>query len=111
MFDDNASIACGIDTYNVNGHTKGQQLIKVSGGNEVLIFCSDLIPLKSHVSPPWIMGYDLNAMKTLEEKTSFLNEASRKNWLLFFYHDPKTVAVRIKKDEKYYKIIKEYFVE
>ena len=57
------------------------------------------------------MGYDLSAMKTLEEKTLFLEEASRKNWLLFFYHDPKTVAVRIEKDEKYYKVIEEYFAE
>tara|TARA_Y100000590_G_scaffold458987_1_gene614889 strand:+ start:106 stop:966 length:861 start_codon:yes stop_codon:yes gene_type:complete len=107
LFDDNASIACGIDTYNVNGHTKGQQLIKVSGGNEVLIFCSDLIPLKSHVSPPWIMGYDLNAELTLKEKEVFLDKAAKKGWILFFYHDPLTVAVKIKKDKKYYSIIDE----
>ena len=57
------------------------------------------------------MGYDLNAMKTLEEKTLFLDQASRKKWLLFFYHDPKTIAARIEKDEKYYKVIEEYCAE
>ena len=93
------------------GHTTGQQLIKITVGNDSLVFCSDLIPLKSHLKIPWIMGYDLNAMKTLEEKTLFLEEASRKKWLLFFYHDPKTVAVRIEKDEKYYKIIEEHFAK
>ena len=93
------------------GHTTGQQLIKITVDNDSLVFCSDLIPLRSHLKIPWIMGYDLNAMKTLEEKTLFLEEASRKKWLLFIYHDPKTVAVRIEKDKKYYKVIEEYFAE
>ena len=58
----------GIETYVVNGHTHGQQLIKVKGDGETLVFCSDLIPLKSHFKIPWIMGYDLNAELTLKEK-------------------------------------------
>ena len=35
---------------------------------ETIVFCSDLIPLKSHLKLPWIMGYDLNAELTLKEK-------------------------------------------
>ena len=54
------------------------------------------------------MGYDLNASLTLEEKELFLDKASKENWLLFFYHDPNIVAIRIQKDKKYYKIIDEY---
>tara|TARA_B100000029_G_scaffold150206_1_gene145444 strand:+ start:1884 stop:2738 length:855 start_codon:yes stop_codon:yes gene_type:complete len=108
---DNDEIMDTIEGLAFYGHTTGQQLIKITVNNDSLIFCSDLIPLKSHLKIPWIMGYDLNAMKTLEEKTLFLEEASRKKWLLFFYHDPKTVAVRIAKDKKYYKIIKEYLAK
>ena len=108
---DNEEIMDTIHGLAFYGHTTGQQLIKITVDNDSLIFCSDLIPLKSHLKIPWIMGYDLNAMKTLEEKTLFLEEASRKKWLLFFYHDPKTVAVRIEKDEKYYKIIEEHFAK
>ena len=54
------------------------------------------------------MGYDLNAALSLKEKKLFLDEACDNNWLLFFYHDPYTVAVRIAKDEKYYKVTDEY---
>jgi hypothetical protein len=54
------------------------------------------------------MGYDLNAALTLEEKEVFLNLAADNNWLLFFYHDPKTVAVRIKKSDKYYEVVDKY---
>ena len=105
--DDNTEIIDGISTYVVNGHTYGQQLIKISDCNRSLIFCSDLIPLRSHVRLPWIMGYDLNAVLTLEEKDKFLNLAAKNNWILFFYHDPDTIAVTIKKDSDKFKIVNE----
>ena len=107
LFEDNAIIIEGVEAYNVNGHTKGQQLIKISDHKINLIFCSDLIPLKSHIIPPWIMGYDLNAELTLKEKETFLNKASKQNWTLFFYHDPSVVAIKIKKDQKYYTVTDE----
>jgi len=105
---ENETILDGISTYVVNGHTEGQQLIKIDGEDETIIFCSDLIPLESHLKIPWIMGYDLNASLTMQEKEVFLNKASKNNWILFFYHDPDIIAVKIKKDNKYYKIIDEY---
>ena len=89
------------------GHTTGQQLIKITVNNDSLIFCSDLIPLKSHLKIPWIMGYDLNAVLTLQEKTSFLKEASDNNWWLWLYHDPKVIAIRIKAGKKYYDVVEE----
>ncbi len=104
---DNYKILDGIETYVVNGHTKGQQLVKISDSSGTIVFCSDLIPLKSHLKLPWIMGYDLNAEITLSEKKKFLDQASEENWILFFYHDPECVAVRVKKSEKYYEIIDE----
>ena len=100
-------ILSGISTYVVNGHTHGQQLVKIIDGEDVLVFCSDLIPLKSHIRIPWIMGYDLNAELTLKEKESFLLDAANNRWILFFYHDPKTVAVKIKKSAKYFEVIDE----
>ena len=104
---DNYKILDGIETYVVNGHTKGQQLVKISDSSGTIVFCSDLIPLKSHLKLPWIMGYDLNAEITLSEKKKFLDQASEENWFLFFYHDPDCVAVRVRKSEKYYEIIDE----
>ena len=93
---DNSEIIEGINTYIVNGHTHGQQLIKIDDQGKTIVFCSDLVPLKSHLKLPWIMGYDLNAVLTLEEKQKFFKLASDNKWILFFYHDPETVAVIIK---------------
>ena len=107
IIDENSSIIPGVSTYVVNGHTYGQQLIKVSSNNQTLVFCSDLIPLKSHLKLPWIMGYDLNAVLTLEEKEIFLNLAVDRNWILFFYHDPDCVAVKIEKINNKFEVIDE----
>ena len=108
LVSDNSEILNGVSTYTVDGHTTGQQLIKISDGDKTVVFCSDLIPLKSHLKLPWIMGYDLNAALTLKEKKEFLDKACEFNWLLFFYHDPECVAVRIEKGDKYYEVTDEY---
>ena len=107
LIDDNVEIIKGVSTYSVNGHTIGQQLIKISDKDKNLVFCSDLIPLKSHIKLPWIMGYDLNASLTLKEKKIFLDKASDNNWILFLYHDPDIITVRISKSDKYYDVIEE----
>ena len=105
---ENSEIIKGISTYVVNGHTYGQQLIKVSDEGETIVFCSDLIPLKSHLKLPWIMGYDLNAVLTLEEKEKFLNLAVENSWILYFYHDPETVAVTIEKNGDKFEVLDEF---
>ena len=108
LVEDDARIYDSVSCYSVNGHTSGQQLVIVGDSNDALCFCSDLIPLQSHIKLPWIMGYDLNAELTLKEKKRFLDEAADRNWLLFFYHDPRFIAVRIKHGNKYYDITEEY---
>ncbi len=80
----------------------------MSDEESTLFFCSDLIPLKSHLSLPWIMGYDLNASLTLDEKKTFLDLASENKWILYFYHDPEVVAVTIEKKENRYVVVDEY---
>jgi hypothetical protein len=49
---------------------------------------SDLIPTTAHLPLPWIMGYDLEPLRTLESKRGFLVEAAREGWRIVFEHDP-----------------------
>ena len=107
LVSDDTMIMDGVSTLIVNGHTYGQQLIKIESEGEILVFVADLIPLRSHLQLPWIMGYDLNAVLTLEEKTAFLEKAAQHKWWIWFYHDPDTVAVKISHGEKYYDVIEE----
>lgn len=71
-----------------NGHTTGQQVVKVSDGASTLLYCGDLVPTSAHVRLPWVMGYDLNPLLIIEEKREILSVAAREGWYLFFEHDP-----------------------
>jgi len=96
QFDEN------IDLVTVNGHTPAQQLVKISDTSNTLFYCGDLIPLASHISLPYIMGYDLQPILTLNEKKEILPIAVEENWHLFFEHDPKIAASTITKNERGY---------
>ncbi len=84
----------------VNGHTFSQQLVKVSDGSETLLYCADLIPLYTHINLPYIMSYDLQPLKTLEEKSRILRQAVEENWKLFFEHDPELAAITVDKTDR-----------
>jgi hypothetical protein len=51
----------------------------------------DLFPTTSHLPLPWIMGYDLEPLRTLESKRSLLADAVAGGWRLIFEHDARTV--------------------
>jgi len=78
-----------------NGHTMGQQMVRVTDGKSTLFFCADLFPTASHIPLPYIMGYDLQPLVTLAEKGTLLPRALEEGWILFFEHDPGTEAVRV----------------
>lgn len=86
----------------VNGHTPSQQIIKITDGLKTVLYCADLIPLLAHIPLPYIMGYDLKPLETLEEKRKILQSSLEENWILIFEHDPCVSACTIKQTEKGY---------
>lgn len=94
----------GLHLLVINGHTTAQQIVKIIDDSKTLLFCGDLIPMSSHVPLPYIMGYDLRPLITLEEKRKILNQALDQNWILVFEHDPFITAGTIKLTEKGYSI-------
>jgi glyoxylase-like metal-dependent hydrolase (beta-lactamase superfamily II) len=79
----------------VNGHTFGQQLVRLTEGDQSLLYAGDLLPMTSHVPEAWIMGYDLQPLITLEEKQSILQRAVQKRDVVFFEHDAEADAALI----------------
>ena len=78
----------GISVGISDGHTSGQQYVRVSDGTTTLYYCGDVIPTSSHVRLPWVMGYDLRPLDLIEEKAKLLEQAARESAYLFFEHDP-----------------------
>lgn len=87
----------GISTMLSNGHTQGQQLVKVTDGKNTLLFCGDVVPTSTHVRTAWLMGYDLHPLVLMEEKQKFLSQAAEQNWFLFFEHDPYCDSAQIER--------------
>lgn len=90
----------GINLILLNGHTAMQQIPKISDGKSTVLFCADLVPMSSHIPLPFIMGYDLQPLVTLEEKRKIMGPAYEEKWTLVFEHDPKVSAATIASNEK-----------
>lgn len=84
----------------VNGHTFGQQLLKISDSSITILFSGDLFPTASHIRLPYLMGYDIQPLETIKEKKNILPKAIEENWKLFFEHDPYNVLATVKQTEK-----------
>ena len=85
----------GFRVITMSGHTTALQCPLISDGQSTLLYCADLVPLHSHCQLPWIMGYDLRPLVTLEEKRKTLTRAAEERWVLFFEHDPAIAAGRV----------------
>lgn len=94
----------------INGHTFYQQMVKISDSSNTVLYCADLFPFATHIPIPYIMGYDLQPLVTVEEKKKILAMAMENSWTLFFEHDPVSLGAIISKNEKGY-MVKESITE
>ncbi|MGH2575176.1 MAG: MBL fold metallo-hydrolase, partial [Ignavibacteria bacterium] len=79
----------------INGHTPAQEIVKVKDDSTTLLYTADLFPTTSHIPAPYIMGYDLYPLTTLDEKKKFLSKIINEKWILFFEHDAFTETCRV----------------
>ena len=75
-------------------------LPKIQYGAKQLVFMADLLPSVGHLPIPFVMGYDMQPLLTLNEKELFLQEACAKNYTLFFEHDPINECCDLQETEK-----------
>ena len=80
----------GVSVLPLPGHTPGLQGVLFAGGGETALFPSDLVPTRAHLPLPYIMGYDVLPLTTLETKKRVLPRAARENWRLILVHEPTT---------------------
>jgi len=84
------------------GHVPFHQSILISSDGETGCYLADLVPTAAHLPLPWIMGYDLEPLTTLETKRQLLARAEADGWVLMFEHDPTHGRGRVVKDGKSY---------
>jgi glyoxylase-like metal-dependent hydrolase (beta-lactamase superfamily II) len=89
------AIAPGVELIRIPGHTANMQCVKLTGGGKTAFFLADLVPTTAHLPLPWIMGFDLYPMTTLENKKKWIPELVKEGWIALFCHDTKTQAAYI----------------
>ena len=81
------------------GHNRTMQCWRLDRDGNTLVGFADLVPTRAHVQLPWIMGYDLFPLETLEAKKKLLPQAAREGWMCLFYHDPDIPLCKLVEEE------------
>jgi glyoxylase-like metal-dependent hydrolase (beta-lactamase superfamily II) len=81
--DEDVEVAPGISVVRTPGHTPYHQSVIVP---------VDLAPTNAHLRLPWIMGYDVEPLVTLESKRTWLTRAGAENWHIVLCHDPRVAT-------------------
>ena len=98
-------IVSGISVVPTPGHVPHHQSILLESDGEKAFYLADLAPTTAHLPLPWIMGYDVEPLVSLETKRRIMKRAVDENWLLIYEHDAITPWSRIEHDGKQYKAV------
>lgn len=96
----NTEIFSNISFEIVHGHTAGQQLPLISDGSLTLLYGGDLFPMRPHIPIPWVMAYDNEPLRSIEEKKRILPSLLDQDGMIFFEHDPLSICCRLQATEK-----------
>jgi glyoxylase-like metal-dependent hydrolase (beta-lactamase superfamily II) len=95
-------IVAGISALRTPGHTPHHQSVLLHSAGETACYFGDVVPTAAHLPLPWIMGYDVEPLVTLESKRWLLDRARREEWLVMFEHDASVAWGRVGHDGKSY---------
>jgi glyoxylase-like metal-dependent hydrolase (beta-lactamase superfamily II) len=63
-------------------------------------YLGDLVPTTHHLDPTWVMGYDLDPLRSIEERKRVYARAIPEQWLCLFTHDHETPMARVVLNDK-----------
>jgi glyoxylase-like metal-dependent hydrolase (beta-lactamase superfamily II) len=108
FIDGETEILPGIRGLPTPGHVPYHQSILIESGGEQACFVADLVPTAAHLPLPWIMGYDLEPLVTLETRRRIYQRAEAEQWLLVFEHDPQVVSGRLARQDKSFGLVDQH---
>ena len=91
-------LAPGLTTWVTGGHTTHHQGVHVRGGGRTLVYPSELIPTRAHISPYWNMAYDMDPYQALVRKRELLEQACAEDWIVAWNHDPQKAWSRLRRE-------------
>jgi glyoxylase-like metal-dependent hydrolase (beta-lactamase superfamily II) len=91
-------LAPGVRAVVTGGHTTDHQIALVKSQGEVFVHLADIVPTRSHMRGPWNQSYDLDALRTMEQKAWYLERSMAERWWVSFAHDERVFAARVVND-------------
>lgn len=82
------------------GHTDAMMLPQLKYKNKTILFAADLVPTSAHIPVPYVAGYDVFPLTSMDEKKSILQEALQNDYILFMEHDAVTECCVLIETEK-----------
>lgn len=107
LVDGELEVLPGISLRRTPGHVPHHQSVVIRSGGETACFLGDVVPTSHHLPLPWIMGYDVEPLVTLESKRALLADALAGAWTLVFEHDAHHGFGRVAHDGKGYGLASE----
>jgi len=98
--DETMNITNGIHLKTYNGHTEGLIVPFIHYKDRTVVYVSDLFPTAAHIPPSWVCGFDTQPLFSMKEHATFLEEAAKHQYILFFEHDIYRECCTVKKTEK-----------
>jgi len=87
LVDEDGELFKGFSLRICYGHTPGLMIPVINYKCRTLVYTGDLIPTVAHLPLIWNMSYDIESLKTIDEKKRILEEALDKDYILVFQHD------------------------
>ncbi len=88
LLEGNGEVVPGVDVLVTPGHTPYHQSVVVASAGARACYLADVAPTMAHLPLPWIMGYDVEPLRTLESKRWLFDRATAEGWMLISTHDP-----------------------
>ena len=79
-----------------SGHTPGLMYAIIDYKGKRVVYLGDLIPTVAHLPLIWNSSYEINPLKSIEEKQLILREALKNGYILAFQHDEKVECCDLK---------------
>jgi glyoxylase-like metal-dependent hydrolase (beta-lactamase superfamily II) len=97
-------IVKGVRVIPTPGHTPFHQSVLIESAGERAFYLGDIVPTHAHLPLPWIMGYDVEPLVSLETKRRILKQALDEQWLMIFEHDAGVAWGYVEHDGKAYRL-------
>ncbi len=100
LVDEEGELFPGFSVMFCYGHTPGLMIPVIKYNEKTLVYTGDLIPTSAHIPLIWNMSYDIESLKSIDEKQKLLSKAIEDNYILVFQHDKDVECCNLEMTQK-----------